>query len=1266
LPEKIRRIYVEKRASYNLESVSLTRELIEYLGINSLKQVRILNCYDTSGLSDQEYDRVKKGILYEPPLDLVYDELPEHGSADRLFAVEYLPGQYDIRADFAAQCAQIITARERPAVRWTKVFIIKGQVSEEELVKIKQYCINSVECREASLERPKSLTMRAARPGKIEKLNGFCLSAKKDLLQWQNKLGLAMDIHNLSYCRDYFREAEKRDPTVTEIKVLDTYWSDHCRHSTFQTIINEVKIDEGQFTEPIRTAYHDYLDARDYVYKNTGSLSDKCLMDLATLYMKIMKKNGRLDDLEESEEINAASLLAEIYVDGKPEEWLIMFKNETHNHPTEIEPFGGAATCLGGCIRDPLSGRSYAYQAMRITGSGDPRASVAETLPGKLPQRKITTEAASGFSSYGNQIGIATGYVEELYHEKYIAKRMEIGFVIGAAPRENVCRLSPVEGDIILLVGGKTGRDGCGGATGSSRPHTEEAIEKHGTEVQKGNAPEERKLQRLFRNPKVAKLIKKANDFGAGGVSVAVGELAPGLDINLDVVPQKYAGLDGTELAISESQERMAVVVAPADVDVFIEMAEAENLECTPIARVSAVNRLKMSWRGEIIVDLERTFLDSGGTRMDAAIEVSSPAEEENYLNKVLPAVAEKLPDLKKAWLANLRSLNVCSQRGLIEMFDSTVGAGSVLMPLGGKYQDTPIEGMAARIPLLRGETDTTTLVTYGFDPALAEWNPFLGALYAVIEAVAKNVAMGGDYRKIRLALQEYFARPGEDPCRWGKPFAALLGAFTAQKNLGIPAVGGKDSMSGSFNDLDIPPTVVAFAVEIIADGKVISAEFKNSSNIVVILDAPTGANGMPEFNILKNYFSRVHKLTRSGVVAAAHTVTRGGVAAAISKMCFGNRIGFKFASSSERLEELFIPHYGSIILEIKKEADLKKIFDKVNFRLLGETTGEETIVFDEMSITLEEAVQSWKQTLEPVFPSVAKTAVPAGCSELNNKINHQVKSSRGPAGLTSPRVFMPVFPGTNCEYETEKAFVKAGASVDMFVFRNLTPTMVSESMAEMARRISDAQMIVIPGGFSAGDEPDGTAKFITAVFSNPYIQEAVNTLLKKRDGLVLGICNGFQALIKMGLLPYGEFKPQDSDSPTLSFNRLERHISRIVNTRITSVISPWLAFVKPGDIHSVIISHGEGCFTASSNDMEMLFQNGQVASQYVDFNGLPTYDSIHNPNGSYGSVEGLSSPCGRIFGKMGHPERGINGLSINIPGIKEQHIFKAGVAYFR
>ncbi len=1282
MPETIRRIYVEKRPGFDLESVSLAREIKEYLGIRGVQNVRILNRYDLAGLTEKEFEKVKKGIFYEPPLDITYEALPVLKTATRVFAVEYLPGQYDMRADFAAQCVQIKTTGERPLVHWARVLILEGDITGDDFEKVKQYSINPVESREASLKLPESLIVGAPAPERVEILTGFCASDSKALQKWHDRLDLAMDLQDLTFCRDYFRHTEKRDPTITEIKVIDTYWSDHCRHKTFNTIIDAVHIEETALTAPAREAYREYLAGRKYVYGKSSPAPPLSLMDLATIYMKEKKKRKELGDLEVSEEINASSIIIKVPVDGVEEEWVIMFKNETHNHPTEIEPFGGASTCLGGCIRDPLSGRSYAYQAMRISGSGDPRAGLKSTLPGKLSQRKITTEAAKGFSSYGNQIGLATGQVVELYHDKYIAKRMEIGFVIGAAPRENVRRLSPSAHDVVLLLGGRTGRDGCGGATGSSREHDEESI-KRGAEVQKGNAPEERKIQRLFRNPKATQLIKKANDFGAGGISVAAGELSAGLEVDLDAVPQKYAGLDGTELAISESQERMAVVVSPGDVDSLIGLAVKENLECTPIARVTSRKRFKMNWKGQTIVDLDRAFLDSGGMENHITVEISSPAGGDNYFETVAGAVKRSLPDIKRAWLTNLEDLNVCSQRGLVEMFDSTVGAGSVLMPLGGKHQETPAEGMAAGIPLLRGETDTATLVSFGFDPDLAEWSPFHGALYAVIEAAARSVAMGADYRTIRLTLQEYFPRLYRDTGRWGLPFSALLGALLGQKRLGIPAVGGKDSMSGTFNNLDIPPTVVAFAVNTIDSKKIVSAEFKKFSSKVILLKTPAENDGLPDFAVLRRNFDLILKLINSGVVLAANTVKKGGIAAVISKMCFGNQVGFQFnpyffihnpdnkndpgseTAPVDQYKGLFNPAYGSIVLEIKEEADISLLFKDHSYRLLGQTIKKPSIFIDETEIPLDKALECWKKPLEQVFPTRFRTAGPYAGKPRSETFSPG-KLHKNSSTCARPRVFIPVFPGTNCEFETGSAFEKAGAEVDLLVFRNLTPAMVSESISEMVRSIEEAQMIAIPGGFSAGDEPDGSAKFITAVLFNPRIQEAVMRLLKDREGLILGICNGFQALIKSGLVPCGEFRPQDENSPTLSFNRIERHLSRMVYTSITSALSPWLACTRPGDLHTVVVSHGEGRFTAGEEEIEALFQKGQVATQYVDIDGKPTYDALYNPNGSLDAVEGLTSPCGRVFGKMGHPERVGNQVGVNVPGNKDQHIFQAGVAYFR
>jgi phosphoribosylformylglycinamidine synthase len=1276
----VKRVFVKKRSGFDLESSSLYRELQKTLGILNLKNVTIINRYDVEGLTEYEFEQAKNQIFSEPPLDICYleDLAVDHNS--RIFAVEYLPGQYDIRADFASQCVQILTAKERPLVRSARVFILEGDLSNEDFKRIKNYCINPVECREAALEKPASLQSKLSCPPEVEMLHGFTESSSGELRELQQKLDLSMDEENLTFCRDYFRSKEKRDPTITEIKVLDTYWSDHCRHTTFHTVIDSIVIEDSPMSAPLKLALQEYLETKAFVDKGKDCKGAASLMDLATICMREMKIKGLLNDLEESEEINASSIVIRACVDNREEDWLIMFKNETHNHPTEIEPFGGAATCLGGCIRDPLSGRSFAYQAMRVTGSGDPCGRFEDTIPGKLPQQYITTRAAKGFSSYGNQVGLATGQVVELYDQDYIAKRMEIGFVVGAAPKQNIKRLKPDAGDVVLLLGGRTGRDGYGGATGSSREHTEESLLIRGAEVQKGNAPEERKIQRLFRNPQVSRLIKKGNDFGAGGVSVAVGELADGLEINLDAIPKKYEGLDGTELAISESQERMAVLTAPEDADSLIALAAEENLECTPIAKVTTQKCLKMSWNGKTIVDLDRDFLNTGGVKKHTVVKVKAPLEQDNYLCKVPLAVEGKLPDIKEAWLTNLEDLNVCSQKGLVEMFDSTVGAGTVLLPLGGKYQDTPAEGMAAKLPLLKGETHTATLATFGFNPALAKWSPFHGALYAVIESAAKNVAMGGDYREIRLSFQEYFGKPGQDPLRWGKPFSALLGAFLAQKRLGIPAVGGKDSMSGTFKDLDVPPTLVAFAVNTVDSRNIISQEFKKAGSSVVLLKVPKDEAGLPDFEILQKNFSLVQKLISSGVVLATATLRTGGLAAAVNKMCFGNRIGFHFeplrfdqpggaalegfneAGPLLSMKELFSPEYGSIILEIKAEANLQQLFAENPYVLLGHTVEAKMITLNGIKISLEEAFSHWEKPLEKIFPTKAITF-----SEKFQADSYKKKINRKPAySSAKPGVFIPVFPGTNCEYETAKAFENAGARADMMVFNNSTPAMVARSISEMARRIAKAQIIAIPGGFSAGDEPDGTGKFIAAVFRNPRIQKEVMQLLKKNDGLILGICNGFQALIKLGLLSDGEYRAQDESSPTLSFNKIERHVSRMAYTRVTSVLSPWLAFVQPGDLHTVAISHGEGRFTAGSKDIKRFFKQGQVATQYVDLDGEPTYDILYNPNGSLRAVEGLTSPCGRVFGKMGHPERAGSGIAVNVPGTQDQHIFEAGIAYFR
>ncbi len=1263
----VRRIYVEKRRGFDVEARDLFQDLKDNLQINALKELRIVNRYDISGITGEEYDLSRNLIFSEPPVDLVYDEELPVGPEEKAFAVEYLPGQFDQRADSAAQCVQILTQKEQPLVQTARVIVLRGEISPEDLTKIKSYCINPVESREASLEKPETLEMETVVPEDVAILAGFNSMEREELQSLLEDLGLAMSLEDLLFCRQYFRDTEKRDPTITEIRVLDTYWSDHCRHTTFMAAIKEVEIEKGPFAAPVKAAFEEYLVSREYLYQEEEGQREICLMDIALMGMKELKKKGKLKDLDESDEINACSIVVEAEVDGRREEWLVMFKNETHNHPTEIEPFGGAATCLGGAIRDPLSGRVYVYQAMRVTGSGDPRTRVEDTLQGKLPQRKITAGAAAGFSSYGNQIGLATGQVTEVYDPGFIAKRMEIGAVIGAAPRKNVVRKKPAEGDVVLLVGGRTGRDGCGGATGSSKEHTVESLTTCGAEVQKGNPPTERKIQRLFRDPRAATLIKKCNDFGAGGVSVAIGELTDSLEIDLDAVPRKYEGLDGTELAISESQERMAVLVASEDVGTFCSLAREENLEATVVARVTSSGRLHMNWRGKTIVDLSRAFLNTSGVRQQASVHVVPPAEESCYFQALPGDVAAELPDLRGAWLANLRDLNVCSQKGLAERFDSTIGAGTILMPFGGKYQETPAEGMAARLPVPDGETSTATIMSFGYNPALAGWSPFHGALYAVVEAVSRIVALGGDYSKVRLTLQEYFEKLGKDPVRWGKPFSALLGAFYAQKELEIPAIGGKDSMSGTFMDLHVPPTLVAFAVAAVDAGKdgskIISQEFKKAGSKVVLVPVPVDeATRIPSFPVMKKNFAHINRLISRRLVLASHTVGQGGLAAAVSKMAFGNRVGMVFSQTPDP-QTLFIPAYGSLLLEMAEETDLEQEFAGVPYLLLGRTSAEERIVISSgMEISLQEACAEWHKPLEKVFPN--STGDSPGTFP---KFSFQGRNMGRPRFQTArPRVLIPVFPGTNCEYDSARAFAKAGGLVETLVINNLTPAGVEASIKEMEKKIKEAQIIMIPGGFSAGDEPEGSGKFIAAMFRNPRIKEAVTELMEKRDGLILGICNGFQALIKLGLLPYGEIREITETSPTLTFNTIGRHVSRLIRTKITSNLSPWFRNVQVGDTHTIAVSHGEGRFVAEDMLLQELAQNGQIATQYVDLRDRAGYDFNFNPNGSYWAVEGITSPDGRILGKMGHSERVGPLVAVNVPGEKDQRIFAAGVEYFK
>ena len=1264
--QAVKRIYVEKKPGYDIEAQGLYSDLLENLGIERLESLRVINRYDISGITDEEYLKSRPIIFAEPPLDLVFDEHLDIPTEDLVFAMEYLPGQYDQRADSAAQCVQILSQKERPNIASAKVIVLKGLLAAEDFRKIKDYCINPVESREASLEKPESLEFEPVIPPDVEVIDRFIEKTPTELQTFFQEIGLAMSYEDLAFCQGYFRDTEQRNPTITEIRVIDTYWSDHCRHTTFFTKIEQVTIAEGDFAYPLTTAYREYLTSRDYVYGENPPNRDVCLMDLGILGMKELKKKGLLPDLDESDEINACSIVVNVDIDGRNEEWLVMFKNETHNHPTEIEPFGGAATCLGGAIRDPLSGRTYVYQAMRVTGSGDPRAKIEDTLAGKLPQRKIARGAASGYSSYGNQIGLATGQVTEVYDEGFVAKRMEIGAVIAAAPRENVVRQAPEPGDVVVLVGGRTGRDGCGGATGSSKEHTAESLLTCGAEVQKGNPPTERKIQRLFRNAQVSTLIKRCNDFGAGGVAVAIGELTDGLEINLDAVPKKYEGLDGTELAISESQERMAVVIRAKDFESFALYAQEENLEATLVARVSDNPRLKMLWRGQAIVNLSREFLNTNGVKQTTKVQVTLPDAAHNYFNRLLETVDQKLTvenkdsSLKEAWLVNLQDLNVCSQKGLVERFDSSIGMSSVLMPLGGKYQATPTEGMVAKLPVLSGETNTATMMTYGYNSQLAKWSPFHGALYAVVDAVTKIVALGGDYRNVRLTLQEYFERLGTDPEKWGKPFSALLGAFYAQKKLEIPAIGGKDSMSGTFMDLHVPPTLVAFAVNVTRADTVVSQEFKRVGSQVVLVTAVRDEHEIPDFEHLCKNYRKVAELINSGFVLASHTVRIGGLAAALSKMSFGNRIGMTF-NGQIAIKPLFSPDYGSIVLEIGETVNLADVFGGVAYQLLGFTQENPVITVNGVDVELDLALEAWEKPLEKIFPThIEKVSQP-------QKMSFNLRNTQKPSTkVAKPRIFIPVFPGTNCEYDSAKAFEKAGGVVETLVIRNLTAADVEQSIQAMVKKIDSSQIVMLPGGFSAGDEPDGSGKFIATMFRNPRINEAVLRLIKHRDGLMLGICNGFQALIKLGLVPYGEIIDLMEDSPTLTYNKIGRHVSCMVQTKVVSVLSPWFSGVNLGDIHTVPISHGEGRFVANKDVIETLVANGQVATQYVDFDGNPSNDIIYTPNGSYEAIEGITSPDGRILGKMAHSERTGMEIAINVPGNKYQPIFAGGVNYFR
>ncbi|MBZ9608472.1 phosphoribosylformylglycinamidine synthase [Clostridium estertheticum] len=1264
MKNKIYRLYVEKKANYNVEGEKRLRDIKTNLGISNLDGLRLVNRYDVMGITKEQYLMSRNTIFSEPTVDQVYDEELDIQKYDTVFAIEFLPGQYDQRADSAAQCIQILTQEDKHIVKSARVIVLKGNITNDELNKIKEYCINAVDSREAELGKQNDLQQRFNEPEQVKTVESFIEMNDTDLKEFLKSNGLAMSFEDLRYCRDYFKETEKRDPSITEIKVIDTYWSDHCRHTTFNTVIDDVYIEDGKYSKPIKMAYSEYLNTREFVYDKSNR--DVTLMDMAVISMKDLRKQGKLKDLDVSDEINACSIIVEADIEGEKEKWLVMFKNETHNHPTEIEPFGGAATCLGGSIRDPLSGRSYVYQAMRVTGCGDPRAKISDTIKGKLPQRKITLEAAHGFSSYGNQIGLATGLVSEVYDEDFVAKRMEVGAVIGAAPYKNVVREKPMASDVVILLGGKTGRDGCGGATGSSKQHSESSILTSGSEVQKGNAPTERKIQRLFRNPKVTTLIKRCNDFGAGGVSVAIGELADSLIINLDKVTKKYEGLDGTELAISESQERMAVVVRREDAIVFIKLAEEENLEAVVVAKITDDNRLKMVWKGKTIVDVSRSFLDTNGVNQRINVKVAAPKENEYYFSKNSKWSEGNLKSIKDLWNSNLSDLNVCSQKGLAGRFDSTIGAGTVLMPFGGKFQKTPIQSMVAKLPVLRGDTTTGTIMSYGYDPKLSKWSPFHGAAYAVIDSVAKVVASGANYENIKLTFQEYFEKLSKEPYKWGKPFSSLLGALHVQKQFSIAAIGGKDSMSGTFNDMNVPPTLISFAVDVINTDKVISPEFKNGDSQVVLVYANTCEGGLPDFGELRQNYKLVKKLIDSGNVLSTYAVGMGGLSEAISKMCFGNKIGFEFKEDIQ-VESIFKEDYGSIVMEIDKCTLSELIKENLNIKILGHTQVEPFIKVLGETISLEEALSNWEGPLESVFSTKVNTSK---LNIRNDKIYASVENPKfksAPAiKIAKPRVIIPVFPGTNCEYDSMRAFERAGAEVEIMVIKNLSSRYIEESIKAIAEKIKSSQIVMLPGGFSAGDEPDGSGKFIATFFRNPIIRESIHQLLKNRDGLMLGICNGFQALIKLGLLPFGEITDITQNSPTLTYNEIGRHVSCTVQTKVVSTLSPWLSNLKVGDVHSIPVSHGEGRFVANEEVIKKLFASGQVATQYVDFDGMPSYDINFNPNGSMHAIEGITSLDGRVFGKMGHSERvGVNTLK-NIIGEKDQKIFEAGVNYFK
>ena len=1249
----VKRVYVEKKPEFAVQAKELRHEVKSYLGIKTVKNVRVLIRYDVENLSDATFERACNGVFAEPPVDVLYREDFPREESDHIFSVEFLPGQFDQRADSAVQCVQFIKEDELPVIKTATTYVIEGEISEEEMEAIKAHCINPVDSRETGLEKPETLVTKFEEPADVKIFDGFKDMPEAELKELYSSLGLAMTFKDFQHIQNYFKGEEHRDPSMTEIRVLDTYWSDHCRHTTFSTELTEVSFGDGDYRKPMEDTYKEYLQTHSEIFKGR---EDKfvCLMDLALMAMRKLKKEGKLQDQEESDEINACSIVVPVEVDGVEEEWLVNFKNETHNHPTEIEPFGGAATCLGGAIRDPLSGRTYVYQAMRVTGAADPTVSVKETMKGKLPQKKLVRSAAHGYSSYGNQIGLATGLVKEIYHPDYVAKRMEIGAVMGAAPRRAVIRENSDPGDIIILLGGRTGRDGCGGATGSSKVHTEESIETCGAEVQKGNAPTERKIQRMFRREEVSKLIKKCNDFGAGGVSVAIGELADGLQINLDKVPKKYAGLDGTEIAISESQERMAVVVDPKDVDEFLGYAKEENLEAVKVAVVTEDPRLVLSWRGKEIVNISRAFLNTNGAHQETTVKVDIPSREDTILKKQV-----EVGDVKEKWLDTLKDLNVCSQKGLVEMFDGSIGAGSVFMPHGGKYQMTETQSMVAKLPVMHGKCDTVTMMSYGFDPYLSSWSPYHGAVYAVTESMAKIVACGGDCSKIRFTFQEYFRRMTEDPERWSQPFAALLGAYKAQIAYGLPSIGGKDSMSGTFEHIDVPPTLVSFAVDIAKEGDIITPELKKAGNKLVWMKIEKDEYELPVYEQVMDQYGKFADDIHNGKIVSAYALDRHGVIAAVSKMAFGNGMGVKIEHSMDA-RELFAPAFGDIVAEVPAD----KVGElSISYTVIGEVTDDAKFAFGDTEITLKEAEDAWTGTLEQVFRTVSDEA-------SDEKVESPLYDTKDIVicghKIAQPTVFIPVFPGTNCEYDSAKAFERAGAKVITKVFRNMDAADIVDSVNTFEKEIAKSQIIMFPGGFSAGDEPDGSAKFFATAFQNAKLKEAVEKLLNERDGLVLGICNGFQTLVKLGLVPYGEICEQKADSPTLTYNTIGRHISKMVYTKVVTNKSPWLQGAELGGVYTNPASHGEGRFVASEEWLDKLFANGQVATQYCDLDGNVSMDEEWNVNGSYRAIEGITSPDGRVLGKMAHSERRADSVAINIYGEQDMKIFESGVKYFK